>query len=73
MHEFTNSPISWYIKGFMLALNLAKIRTPQEHFEQVYQPEVLGAEGDVYTIVAPVSLVFRYPQGQGQFPPRGAG
>ena len=41
----------------MLALNLAKIRTPQEHFEQVYQPEAIGAEDDVYTIVAPVSLV----------------
>ena len=41
----------------MLALNLAKIRTPQEHFEQVYQPEAVGAEGDVYTIVTPVSLV----------------
>ena len=42
----------------MLALNLAKIRTPNEHFEQVYRPEVLGGENDVYRIVAPVSLAF---------------
>ena len=42
----------------MLALNLAKIRTPNEHFEQVYRPEALGGENDVYQFVAPVSLVF---------------
>jgi uncharacterized protein len=42
----------------MLSLNLAKIRTPEEHFEQVYRPEALGAENDVFAIVAPVSLVF---------------
>ena len=43
----------------MLALNLAKIRTPEEHFEQVYRPEVLGGENEVYRIVAPVSLALR--------------
>jgi uncharacterized protein len=42
----------------MLSLNLAKIRTPDEHFERVYQPEALGADNDVYRIVAPVSLAF---------------
>jgi uncharacterized protein len=41
----------------MLALNLAKIRTPEQHFEQVYQPEAVGVEDDVYTVVTPVSLV----------------
>jgi uncharacterized protein len=42
----------------MLSLNLAKIRTPEEHFEREYQPEAVRGENDVYTIVAPVSLVF---------------
>ena len=42
----------------MLSLNLAKIRSAEEHFEQVYPPEALGAETDVYTVVAPASLVF---------------
>jgi uncharacterized protein len=45
----------------MLALNLAKIRTPHEHFEYVYQPKQLGpdiAETDAYKIVAPVELAF---------------
>lgn len=39
-------------------MNLAKIRTSDEHVERVYQPDALGAETDVYRIVAPVSLVF---------------
>jgi uncharacterized protein len=42
----------------MLSLNLAKIRTAEEHFEQVYQPEALGSGDDAYTVVTPVSLVF---------------
>ena len=42
----------------MLALNLAKIRTPEEHFERTYQPEALEAETDVYRIIAPVTLAF---------------
>lgn len=42
----------------MLALNLAKIRTAEESFERVYQPEALGGDNDVYSVVAPVSLVF---------------
>ena len=42
----------------MIALNLAKIRTPEEHFDKLYQPDALGSENDVYTIVAPVSLAF---------------
>ena len=51
----------------MLALNLAKIRTPEEHFEQVYQPEAVGAEDDVYTIVAPVSLVLEIYKDKDKF------
>jgi uncharacterized protein len=42
----------------MLALDLTKIRTAEEHVERVYQPDALGAENDVFAIVAPVSLVF---------------
>lgn len=42
----------------MLSLNLAKIRTAEEHFERVYQPEALGSGDDAYTVVTPVSLVF---------------
>lgn len=42
----------------MLSLNLAKIRSAEEHFERVFPPEALGAETDVYTLVTPASLVF---------------
>ena len=42
----------------MLSLNLAKIRTAEEHFEQVYQPEAIGSGDDAYTVVTPVSLDF---------------
>jgi uncharacterized protein len=42
----------------MLSLNLAKIRTAEEHFERVYEPAQLGGENDVYTVVQPVSLTF---------------
>ncbi|MGE3955301.1 MAG: DUF177 domain-containing protein [Vicinamibacterales bacterium] len=42
----------------MLSLNLAKIRTAEEHFEREYQPGALGGGTDAYTIVAPVSLAF---------------
>lgn len=42
----------------MLSLNLAKIRTAEEHVERTYESAQLGGENDVYTIVQPVSLVF---------------
>ena len=42
----------------MLALNLSKIRTAQERFEQVYAPEQLRGEGDTFEVVAPVRLAF---------------
>jgi len=41
----------------MLLLNLHKIRTAQERFEKVYQPEQLGTDED-FRVVAPVSLAF---------------
>jgi uncharacterized protein len=42
----------------MLTLNLAKVRTAEEHVAREYQPEAIGPDSDVYTVVAPVSLVF---------------
>jgi len=41
----------------MLLLNLHKIRTAHERFEQVYRPEQLDVEAD-FEVVAPVSLAF---------------
>ena len=41
----------------MLSLNLSKIRTAQERFERVYQPDQLARESD-YTVAAPVDLQF---------------
>jgi uncharacterized protein len=42
----------------MLLLNLNKIRTAQERFEQVYAPEAFAADPDTYRVVAPVALAF---------------
>jgi len=42
----------------MLVLNLAKIRTADEHVEREYAPDAVGAETDAYKVVAPVSLAF---------------
>ena len=41
----------------MPLLNLNKIRTAQDRFEQVYQPDQLAADED-YRVVEPVSLTF---------------
>jgi uncharacterized protein len=40
----------------MLSLNLTRIRTQQERFEQVYRPDQLPAD-DSFRVVAPVELV----------------
>jgi uncharacterized protein len=42
----------------MLTLNLAKIRTAHERFEKTYAPAAVAAEGDGFSIVAPVELGF---------------
>ncbi len=42
----------------MLALNLSKIRTAHEQFEQVYQTGSLERTSDDLRVVAPVRLVF---------------
>src|SRR5262245_1957727 len=41
----------------MLALNLARIRTPHERFEQAYAPAQLEAHDD-FRVVEPVALAF---------------
>jgi uncharacterized protein len=52
----------------MLALDLGRIRTATEHFEQVYKPEaVAGGEADEYRITAPVSLAFDVFKDKDQF------
>ena len=40
----------------MLSLNLAKIRTAHERFEKTYAPAAVAAEGDSFSIVAPIEL-----------------
>jgi uncharacterized protein len=51
----------------MLLLNLKKVRTAQERFEQVYQPEAFAADPDTYRVVAPVSLAFDIFKDKDQF------
>jgi uncharacterized protein len=51
----------------MLALNLAKIRDPQERFEQVYAPEQVAAPEDVFRLAAPVKLAFDIFKDKDQF------
>ena len=50
----------------MLALNLARIRTPHERFEQVYPPEQLAAS-DEFRVVEPVALAFDIFKDNDQF------
>jgi uncharacterized protein len=51
----------------MLLLNLKKIRTAQERFEQVYQPEAFAADSETYRVIAPVSLAFDIFKDKDQF------
>jgi uncharacterized protein len=51
----------------MLVLNLARIRTPHEHFEEVYPPETFAADRDTFTVAAPVTLVFDVYKDKDQF------
>src|SRR5262245_57601170 len=55
-----------YIERFMLALDLNRIRTAQERFERVYQPDQLPADDD-FRIVAPISLAFDIFKDKQQF------
>jgi uncharacterized protein len=51
----------------MIVLNLSKIRTAHERFEQVYPPEALRRSGDEFEIVRPVSLAFDIYKDKRQF------
>ncbi len=51
----------------MLSLNLATIRTAEQHVEQVYQPEALGSGDEAYSVVTPVSLVFDIHKDKARF------
>ncbi len=51
----------------MLALNLGRIRTARDRFEQVYQPEALDQTHDDFRVVAPVSLVLDIEKDKQQF------
>ena len=51
----------------MLTLDLSKIRTAHERFEQTYRPEALAADGDAFCIVGPVSLQFDVQKDKEQF------
>jgi uncharacterized protein len=50
----------------MLALNLSRIRTAQERFEQLYTPEQFGREPD-FRVVEPIALAFDIFKGKQQF------
>ena len=51
----------------MLALNLGKIRSAHERFEQVYPPESLGQDRDDYRVTAPAALAFDIYKDKQQF------
>jgi len=51
----------------MRALNLARIRTPHEHFEEVYPPETFTSDADSFTVAAPVTLAFDIYKDKDQF------
>ena len=50
----------------MLLLNLNKIRTAQERFEQVYSPEQFGTD-DEFRVAAPIALGFDIFKDKAQF------
>jgi uncharacterized protein len=51
----------------MLSLNLARIRTAHEQFEQTFSPAALALEGDSFSIAAPVELAFDIYKDKEQF------
>jgi uncharacterized protein len=57
----------WYIDEFMLSLNLARIRTAQERFEFVYEPEAFPDKGESFGVVAPIKLAFDIYKDRDQF------
>jgi uncharacterized protein len=51
----------------MLALNLARIRTTEEHFEHTYAAEALAVDGDAFRVAMPVRLAFDIFKDKDQF------
>jgi uncharacterized protein len=51
----------------MLGLNLSRIRTDHERFEQTYAPQELGGEGESFRVAAPVDLAFDIHKDKDQF------
>jgi uncharacterized protein len=50
-----------------MRLDLSKIRAPRERFEQVFDPAALPGDGEMFRIVAPVSLAFEIVKDAQQF------
>jgi uncharacterized protein len=50
-----------------MRLDLSKIRTPHERFEQVYPPEAFATDPESFRTVAPVSLAFDIFKDKSQF------
>jgi uncharacterized protein len=51
----------------MIALNLARIRTAHETFEQAYEPSAVGADEDDFKVITPVALAFDIAKSGAQF------
>ena len=51
----------------MLFLNLSRIRTPHEHFEEVYPPGTFATNEEGFSVAAPVSLAFDIYKDKDQF------
>ena len=50
-----------------MRLDLSRIRTPHERFEQVYPPEEFAPDPESFRVVAPVSLAFDIFKDNAQF------
>ena len=50
-----------------MRLDLSRIRTPHERFEQVYPPEAFAPDPESFRVVAPVSLAFDIFKDNDQF------
>ena len=49
-----------------MLLDLSRIRTPHEHFEQVYPADAFAADREDFRVAAPVSLAFDIFKDAGQ-------
>ena len=56
-----------YIGQFMLLLNLKKIRTAHERFEETYEPGAFRADPETFRIADPVRLAFDIFKDKDQF------